>query len=205
VKARIFEPFFTTKPAGKGTGLGLSTVYGIVKQCGGHVFAYSEPGHGTTIKVYLPRAEGVAMTAAHEERPPLRTGLETILVVEDDPGIRKVARRVLEMQAYTVLTAATPAEALEVAAQFEGRIDLLLTDVVLPGLTGPRLAELLLRERPGLPVLYMSGYTDDAIVSNGQLAPGTEFLPKPFTPETLLRRVGQVLDQRGAAGAAASA
>jgi two-component system, cell cycle sensor histidine kinase and response regulator CckA len=104
-----------------------------------------------------------------------------------------------------VLAASTPAEALEAAAQFEGRIDLLLTDVILPGLTGPRLAELLLRERPGLPVLYMSGYTDDAIVSNGQLAPDTAFLPKPFTPETLLRRVRQVLDQRGAAGAAASA
>jgi two-component system, cell cycle sensor histidine kinase and response regulator CckA len=205
VMAHIFEPFFTTKPVGKGTGLGLSTVYGIVKQFGGHVFAYSEPGHGTTIKVYLPRAEGVATTAPREERPPVRTGLETILVVEDDPGIRKVARRVLEMQAFTVLVASTASEALEVAAQLEGRIDLLLTDVILPGLTGPRLAELLLRERPGLPVLYMSGYTDDAIVTNGHLAPGTEFLAKPFTPETLLRRVRQILDRHGAAGAAASA
>jgi two-component system cell cycle sensor histidine kinase/response regulator CckA len=205
VKAHIFEPFFTTKPAGKGTGLGLSTVYGIVKQFGGHVFAYSEPGHGTTIKVYLPRAEGVTMTASHEEHPPLRAGLETILLVEDDPGIRRVARRVLEMQAYTVLVASTATEALELAAQFEGRIDLLLTDVVMPGLTGPRLAELLQHERPGLPVLYMSGYTDDAILSNGQLAPDTEFLSKPFTPETLLRRVRQTLDQHGAGGAAASA
>jgi signal transduction histidine kinase/ActR/RegA family two-component response regulator len=205
VKAHIFEPFFTTKPAGKGTGLGLATVYGIVKQFGGHIFVYSEPGHGTTVKVYLPRAEGVAITAMGEERAPPEAGLETLLLVEDDPGIRKVARRILEMQAYTVLVASTPNEALEVAAQFKGRIDLLLTDVVLPGLTGPRLAELLRRERPGLPVLYMSGYTDDAIVSNGHLAPDTEFLPKPFTPETLLRRVRQILDQDGAAGAAASA
>jgi len=205
VRTHIFEPFFTTKPAGKGTGLGLSTVYGIVKQFGGHVFAYSEPGHGTTVKVYLPRAEGVAMTAPREESPPLRAGLETILVVEDDPGIQKVARRVLEMQAYTVLVASTPSEALEVAAQFEGRIDLLLTDVILPGVTGPRLAELLLRQRPGVPVLYMSGYTDDAVMSSGQLAPDTQFLAKPFTPKTLLRRVRQTLDQHGAAGAAASA
>jgi signal transduction histidine kinase/ActR/RegA family two-component response regulator len=205
VRAHIFEPFFTTKPAGKGTGLGLSTVYGIVKQFGGHVLAYSEPGHGTTVKVYLPRAEGVAAATTREESPPLRAGLETILVVEDDEVIRKVARRVLEMQSYTVLMASTPTEALEVAAQFEGRIDLLLTDVILPGVTGPRLAELLLFGRPGLPVLYMSGYADDAIVLSGQLAPDTEFLSKPFTPDTLLRRVRQTLDQHGAAGAAASA
>ena len=202
VKAHIFEPFFTTKPAGKGTGLGLATVYGIVKQFGGHIFVYSEPGHGTTVKVYLPRAEGVAITAMGEERAPPGAGLETLLLVEDDPGIRKVARRILEMQAYTVLVASTPNEALEVAAQFKGRIDLLLTDVALPGLTGPRLAEILVRERPGLPVLYMSGYTDGAIVNSGQLEPDTEFLPKPFTPETLLRRVRQVLDQYGATGAA---
>ena len=202
VKAHIFEPFFTTKPAGKGTGLGLATVYGIVRQFGGHIFVYSEPGHGTTVKVYLPRAEGVAITAMGEERAPPGAGLETLLLVEDDPGIRKVARRILEMQAYTVLVASTPNEALEVAAQFKGRIDLLLTDVVLPGLTGPRLAEILVRERPGLPVLYMSGYTDGAIVNSGQLEPGTEFLPKPFTPETLLRRVRQILDQYGATGSA---
>jgi two-component system, cell cycle sensor histidine kinase and response regulator CckA len=205
VKAHIFEPFFTTKPAGKGTGLGLATVYGIVKQFGGYIFVYSEPGHGTTVKVYLPRAEGVATPALREERAPPRAGRETLLLVEDDPGIRKVARRILEMQAYTVLVAGTPGEALEIAAQYEGRIDLLLTDVVLPGQTGPRLAEILLRERPGLPVLYMSGYTDDAIVRNGQLSPDTEFLAKPFTPDTLHRRVRQILDQRGAAGGASAA
>ena len=148
VTARIFEPFFTTKPAGKGTGLGLSTVYGIVKQFGGHVLAYSEPGHGTTVKVYLPRAEGVAAATTREESPALRAGLETVLVVEDDAVIRKVARRVLEMQSYTVLVASTPTEALEVAAQFEGRIDLLLTDVILPEVTGPRLAELLCSAGP---------------------------------------------------------
>jgi two-component system cell cycle sensor histidine kinase/response regulator CckA len=169
------------------------------------VLAYSEPGRGTTVKVYLPRAEGVAAATTREESPPLRAGLETVLVVEDDEVIRRVARRVLEMQSYTVLVASTPTEALEVAAQFEGRIDLLLTDVILPGVTGPRLAELLLFGRPGLPVLYMSGYADDAIVRSGQLAPDTEFLSKPFTPEALLRRVRQALDQHGADGAVASA
>jgi signal transduction histidine kinase/CheY-like chemotaxis protein len=204
-KAHMFEPFFTTKPAGKGTGLGLSTVYGIIKQFGGHIFVYSEPGHGTTMKVYLPRAEGTAAAARPDDAAPLGVGMETILLVEDDAGILKVARRVLEMQGYSVLVAATSVEALEIAAKLEARIDLLLTDVIMPGHTGPRLVELILPKRPGLPVLFMSGYTGDAIVSRGGLAPGTEFLAKPFTPEILLRRVRRILDQHRAVVVAASA
>ena len=193
VKAHVFEPFFTTKPAGKGTGLGLATVYGIVKQFGGHIFVYSEPGHGTTVKVYLPRAEGVAITAMGEERAPPGAGLETLLLVEDDPGIRKVTRRILEMQAYTVLLASTPNEALEVAAQYQGRIHLLLTDVFLPGLTGPRLAEILVRERPGLPVLYMSGDIGEAIIARHLVPEGAPLLRKPFSPSQLMEHIAAVL------------
>ena len=194
IKARMFDPFFTTKPAGKGTGLGLSTVHGIVKQFGGHIFVYSEPGHGTTIKIYLPRAEASAVAEAPPREIATERGLETILVVEDDPAIRNVIRRVLEEHGYRALVAATPHLALEVAARHEGAIHLLLTDVVLPEMSGRQLSERLLRDRPGLPVVFMSGYTDNAIVHQGRLDPDTEFLQKPFTTDTLLRRVRQVLD-----------
>jgi two-component system cell cycle sensor histidine kinase/response regulator CckA len=193
VQARMFEPFFTTKPAGKGTGLGLSTVHGIVKQLGGHVFVYSEPGHGTTIKIYIPRAEARVAAKATPEPLVAVEASETILMVEDDAGIRTVIRRVLEEQGYRVLGAATPQLALEVAARHEGPIHLLLTDVVMPEMTGAHLSERLLRERPGLPILFMSGYTDNAVVHQGRLDPDTDFLQKPFAPEALLRRVRQVL------------
>jgi len=193
IKAHIFEPFFTTKPRGKGTGLGLSTVFGIVKQLGGHIFVYSEPDQGTTFKVYLPRAEGGIATAPAREAAPGLGGPETILFVEDDPAIRKVLRRFLEVSAYTVLEAATPSEALSLAADYGGRIDLLLTDVVMPEMSGRALAELLTAERPGLLVLFMSGYTGDAIVHQGRLDPDTAFLQKPFAPEVLLRRIREVL------------
>jgi signal transduction histidine kinase len=198
VQARIFEPFFTTKPHGKGTGLGLSTVFGIVKQLGGHIFVYSEPGHGSTLKVYLPRFEGAVEPALPALEPGAWVGgTETVLIVEDDAAIREVVRRVLEMASYTVIEAATPREALNVAERREGPVHLLLTDVVMPELTGRQLADQLIRQRPRLAVLYMSGYTDDAIVHQGRLDPDTAFLQKPFTPELLLRRVREVLDQHG--------
>ena len=206
VRARIFEPFFTTKPRGKGTGLGLSTVFGIVKQSGGHIFVYSEPGHGTTVKVYLPRAEGAAraVTPIAEAMPDVRRP-GTILLVEDDTSVRAVTRRLLESGGYTVLEAATPSKARDFAERHGGPIHLLLTDVVMPEMSGPKLAALIQEQRPGLPVLYMSGYTDDAIVHHGRLDPGAEFLPKPFAPDTLLRRVQQVLGRRGADGRTAGA
>jgi CheY-like chemotaxis protein len=193
VRARIFEPFFTTKPRGKGTGLGLSTVFGIVKQSGGHIFVYSEPGHGTTVKVYLPRAEGAAraVTPTAEAMPDVRRP-GTILLVEDDTSVRAVTRRLLESGGYTVLEAATPSKARDFAERHGEPIHLLLTDVVMPEMSGPKLAALIQEQRPGLPVLYMSGYTD------ARLDPGAEFLPKPFAPDTLLRRVQQVLGRGGA-------
>ena len=195
VQGRIFEPFFTTKPRGVGTGLGLSTVFGIVKQAGGHIFVYSEPARGTTVKVYLPRGSGAASPAAPAGEPPARPGTETILVVEDDPSIRTLAQRVLARRGYTVLTAATPGEAIAVAAEPARSIHLLLTDVMLPEMTGPELARLLAAQRHGLRVVYMSGYTDTAVVTRGDLSPGAPFIAKPFGPEALLRKVREVLDE----------
>jgi len=205
VQARIFEPFFTTKPQGQGTGLGLSTVYGIVKQFGGHVFVYSEPDYGTTFKIYLPRAEGAVVTAPAPLATPEGGGTETILLVEDDLAILTVISRLLATSAYTVLQAATPRKALELAERHAGPLDLLLTDVVLPEMTGRDLAERLMTQRPGLRVLYMSGYTGDAITHQGRLEPDTEFLQKPFAPEVLLRRIHEVLDRGGSSRAAGGA
>jgi signal transduction histidine kinase/CheY-like chemotaxis protein len=198
VKARMFEPFFTTKPRGKGTGLGLSTVFGIVKQSGGHLFVYSEEGHGTTIKVYLPRATESAATDG-TARPQVKAGrgVETVLVVEDEESVRRLARRALEASGYSVLQAASPLEAIEIAAGYPDRIDLLLTDVMMPELTGRQLADRLTASRPGLNVLYMSGYAEDAIVHHGRLDPDTAFLQKPFSPETLSHTVRAVLDGQG--------
>jgi PAS domain S-box-containing protein len=195
-RARIFEPFFTTKEPGKGTGLGLSTVYGIVTQCGGHVWVYSEPGKGTSFKVYLPRATD-AMAAATTRRriPRLARGTETILVVEDEDAVRKVAVRTLGAAGYTVLSAANGAEALLTHAQHVGDIQLLLTDVVMPRMSGRELAQELCGLRPTLKVLYMSGYTDDAILHHGVLDPGTHFLGKPFSADGLTGKVREVLDE----------
>jgi CheY-like chemotaxis protein len=193
--ARIFEPFFTTKPRGVGTGLGLSTVFGIVKQSGGHIYVYSEPGRGTTVKVYLPRAAGMPM-AAPEPHPEQRQepGRETVLVVEDDASIRGLVQRVLVKRGYTVLVAASPAEAIALVGEQHRSIDLLLTDVMLPEMSGPELARILGATQTGLAVVYMSGYTDTTIVRGGQLDPGATFIPKPFGPEFLLRKVRDVLD-----------
>ena len=201
--ARAFEPFFTTKAPGEGTGLGLATVYGIVKQSNGSISIYSEPGKGTTFKIYLPRAEtparaeGVLPISA----PLSLRGDETILLVEDEVALRKLASRILSELGYVVLSAGTAAEALKVLAEASHEPDLLLTDLVLPGGTqGKDLALELLSTRPGLPVLFMSGYTRNAIVHAGRLDEGVNFLEKPFTPEALARMVRTVLDQARGSG-----
>jgi two-component system cell cycle sensor histidine kinase/response regulator CckA len=193
VLAQIFQPFFTTKGPGRGTGLGLATVYGIVKQSGGHIWVYSEVGQGTSFKVYLPRVEeAVTVVTAVPQRA--RRGTETILLTEDDDEVRTLARETLELSGYTVLEAANPADALRVAVQHSGVIHLLLTDVVMPGMNGRALADRLLALRPDLKVLFVSGYPASASGHHGVLDPGTAFLQKPFTPGSLARKVGEVLD-----------
>jgi PAS domain S-box-containing protein len=195
VKARIFEPFFTTKGPGKGTGLGLSTVYGIVKQSGGNIWVYTEPNQGTTFKIYLPRilATPVAPVARKQARRALR-GSETILLVEDAEGVRTLARRVLTSNGYTVLVAARGSEALQLAQDYSEHIHLLLTDVIMPELSGWDLAQQMVKLRPGIKVLYMSGYTDEMIVHHGVLDEGIAYLQKPYTTDRLVERVREVLD-----------
>jgi PAS domain S-box-containing protein len=193
VQARLFEPFFTTKAVGTGTGLGLATVHGIVTQSGGSVSVSSEVGRGTSFKVYFPRADAEAVVV--EGPPPIarpHTGAQTVLVVEDEEGLREVARELLQAQGYTVLMAANADEALR---QFErnASIDVLLTDVVMPGASGPELTRRLVNQRPGLKVIYMSGYTEEALAQHGVLKPGVELLHKPFTSETLGRKICEVL------------
>ncbi len=192
-KARLFEPFFTTKEKGKGTGLGLATVYGIVKQSNGFIWVYSESGHGTSFKVYLPRV-GEAPAVAAEARPLLTNrGSETILLAEDASGVRAVSEEILTRLGYTVLVASDGRAALELAAAHRGPIHLLVTDVIMPEMSGRQLADRLRQQRPSLKVLFVSGYTDDAIVRHGILEPGIAFLQKPFTPLTLARKVREAL------------
>ncbi|TMG08195.1 MAG: response regulator [Chloroflexi bacterium] len=193
-KARIFEPFFTTKEKGKGTGLGLSTVYGIVKQSGGYVWVYSEPGHGTTFKLYLPRVDAPAEPQAPPRETATLTGTETILLAEDDEILRPLTKGLLARLGYTVLDAESAEQALAVAGARQGPIHLLVADVVMPGASGRELARRLAQSRPETRVLYVSGYTDDAIVHHGMLEPGLKFLQKPFTPAVLARKVREVLD-----------
>jgi PAS domain S-box-containing protein len=194
--SHIFEPFFTTKELGKGTGLGLATVYGIVKQSGAYIQAYSEPGRGTTFRVYLPRVQQETEVAPSLTTEPARGGEETILLAEDEESLRLIVREMLQEAGYTVLDAKDPEGALRVARDHPGPIHLVVTDVVMPGISGRELAESLEARRPGIAVLYMSGYTDEAIAHQGVLAEGVQFLEKPFTTESLLRKVRLVLDER---------
>jgi PAS domain S-box-containing protein len=193
-RRRLFEPFFTTKERGKGTGLGLATVYGIVKQSGGYVWVYSEPGRGAAFKVYLPRAEQHAEKAAVTREPSLRPagGSETVLVVEDEAAVRFLTRLILERAGYCVLDAPNPEAAAELCTD---DVVLLLSDVIMPGATGPTLYKLLAQRHPRLKVLYMSGYTDDMVTHEGMLDPETAFLQKPFSNDGLLRKVRDVLDR----------
>jgi len=192
---RIFEPFFTTKGLGKGTGLGLATVYGIVRQSGGSISVYSEPHRGSTFKVYLPRLAEPVRDASESAAPAAVStgGTETVLVVEDEEAVRQLAARTLFVRGYTPLVAHTGEEALRLSEQHPGPIHLLLTDVVLPRMNGSRLAETLLATRPDLRVLYMSGFTETAIVHHGVLQPGTDFIQKPFTPHALAVKLRDVL------------
>lgn len=194
VQEKIFEPFFTTKEMGKGTGLGLATVYGIVKQHNGHVWFYSEPDKGTTFKIYLPAAQGQAARALAEMPGAAARGSETILVVDDEPSIRMLVKDILEPLGYHTLDASCGKEALQTIQTAAGQIDLLLTDVILPGMNGRELAREFAAQKPGGKVLFMSGYTDSIIASHGILEAGTDFIEKPLTRDALLRKVRKVLD-----------
>ncbi|MDH4186146.1 MAG: PAS domain S-box protein [Nitrospira sp.] len=203
VQAHMFEPFFTTKPVGKGTGLGLATIYGIVNQSKGNIWLYSEPGRGTTFKIYLPRVDAPEVQGPALMKASPVSGSETILLVEDEDAVRELAKQILEMDGYTVLAAANGEAALALCAQYQGPIHLLVTDVVMPRMSGRRLADQLVALRPNTKVLYTSGYTENAIVHHGEVDSNTPFLQKPFTPATFRSKVREVLDQDSGASSSA--
>jgi CheY-like chemotaxis protein len=198
-KEHAFDPFFTTKDPGKGTGLGLATVYGIVKQSGGYIWIYSEPGLGTTLKLYFPEVSAAAAFGTVGDHPAssktVNRGSETILLVEDEEAVRGLTCRILERQGYRVISAEHGRAAMEIAAKEDCHIDLVLTDVVMPGMNGRGLVERLSGIRPTIKSLYMSGYTDDDIIRRGFIEPSKSFLQKPFTSEALLQTVRKVLDE----------
>jgi PAS domain S-box-containing protein len=202
VQARMFEPFFTTKPVGQGTGLGLSTVYGIVKQSDGFIWGYSEPGQGTTFKIYLPEAAGSLAVTPPSTNGNLQGGAETILVVEDEAMVRGLAVRCLTEQGYRVVEARTSGEALAYVEEHPAGVDLVVSDVVMPVMGGRELSQRIIRVAPRLPVLFMSGYTGEDVVQRGLLDPGAPFEQKPFSPESLARKVREMLDAARAAAAA---
>jgi len=193
-KARIFEPFFTTKEFGKGTGLGLSTVYGIVKQSGGSVWVYTEPGIGSTFKIYLPCVDSVFEVASpNDQVEHVKAGSQTILIVEDEAALLEVTCQSLKEVGYAILAAQGPAEAIRMSENHPGTIHLMVTDVIMPEMSGAQLAGHLSSLRPEMKVLYVSGYTDDTIVRHGVLETGLSFLQKPFSPKTLAQKVGELL------------
>ena len=195
ILSHIFEPFFTTKPLGVGTGLGLSTVYGIVRQSGGSMWVYSEPGQGTTFKALLPRAESPAREdAAQTPKPAAAGGTETILLAEDEESLRRLTARILEQHGYEVIAAETATEAARIAERNGRKIDLLLTDLVMPELSGSALAERVCKLLPDVRVLFMSGYSDEVVSRNGTLTFGSAFLEKPFSGNELAAKVRETLD-----------
>jgi two-component system cell cycle sensor histidine kinase/response regulator CckA len=199
-QARIFEPFFTTKGPGKGTGLGLATVYGVVKQSGGYIYVYSEVGRGTTFKIYLPQvtAELDKLSPDTQKKRNVR-GSETILLVEDEQSVRELVRDYLVGAGYCMLEASDGNQALKVAAAHPGPIHMLITDVVMPHLSGPELATKLSAERPKLRILFISGYTDDTVFRHGVLEGGVAFLQKPFNLKALSQKIREVLSDEPAA------
>jgi len=205
-QSRIFEPFFTTKEKGKGTGLGLSTVYGIVKQSNGYIYADSDVGQVTAFYIYLPRVADSAERSSPAQSPaPEKAGSETILLVEDEESVRELVRETLTSRGYKVLEAEHGEAGLRIAESCAEQIDLLITDVVMPGIGGRELAKKLSEIRPGINILYLSGYTEDAVFSQGSLGPGSAFLQKPFTLQNLARKVREVLHSHSSKTASSGA